>query len=87
MAKQNTTDNPMAGMLEYPEEMDTISELDADDFGTLYSVYIGNLDMAVSVYVTDDGDEMYPSNWQREQPRTIEEMAGFDWYLGEDIDW
>lgn len=68
-----------------PYEMDTITELDGDDFGTLYSVRMEHIGLTIAVYVTDDGEELYTSDWWTPQPRTVEEMADHEWITGDEL--
>jgi hypothetical protein len=72
-------------VIDYPEEMETIETLDSDDFGTLYSVRMDHMDMTVSVYVTDEGEEFYPSDWQVPMPKTCAEAADYEWVNGNDL--
>lgn len=78
--------DPMAGMLDYPEEMDAIKELDSDNLQTLYSVYIANLDLSISVLVNnDDGEEYYTTDWQSTQPKTMAECADYEWRTSDEL--
>ena len=78
--------NPMEGVIWYPDDMDTITELDSDEFGILYSVHVGlPLCDDVSVYVNDDDEELFPNDWQTKQPTTCKEMAEHEWRLGEEF--
>ena len=81
-----TTTEPETEVIDDPEEMETIETLDSDDFGTLYSVRMDHMGLTVSVYVTDEGEELFPSDWQEAMPKTCAEMADYEWYNGEEID-
>ena len=67
------------------EPDDFAKVLGEDGFGTLYSVYMPLVGAEVSVYVTDDGEELFPSDMQDFQPRCIDDMRYVDWLRADEF--
>lgn len=61
--------------------------LDRDESGELRSVFFPMVDQHVSVYVTDDGTEYYPGDFQGEQAQSCAEMADYEWTPSSEIDY
>lgn len=57
-------------------------DLGSDDYGTLYMIH-GLDDFAA--YVTDDDEVYTTTDWQGEQPQSIDEMANFSFIRLEDL--
>lgn len=61
--------------------------LDTNEAGeALYSVAIEMTGDVISVYVSADGTEHFPTDFQGEQARSLEDVPMFDWATGDEID-
>ena len=60
--------------------------IDSNERGEkLYSVLVEMSGDVISVYVDEDGIEHFPTDFQGEQAKSLEEVSSFDWVLGEEI--
>lgn len=60
--------------------------LDRDEFGELRSFTFPLTGDVISVYVTDEGEEYFPTDFQGPQPQTCAEMAEYELLRSDEID-